>query len=313
MQQHTYSIAIHGGAGTILRSEMTLEKEQAYKQALQTALSAGEAILKQKGNALDAVEAAIIELENCPLFNAGKGAVFTHEETHEMDASIMRGDNLMAGAVAGIKHIKNPIQLSRKVMENSEHVMLCGEGALTFAKKMGFEFTTVEYFFTEQRHEQWKKAILEDKVALDHNIKTGEKKFGTVGAVALDLHGNLAAGTSTGGMTNKKFGRVGDSPIIGAGTYANNAQCAVSCTGHGEYFIKAVVAYDVFCLMEYKNLSLKEACHIVVKDKLVKMGGEGGLIAVDKLGNISLCFNSEGMYRASAGMNQETMIAIYGD
>lgn len=313
MQQHTYSIAIHGGAGTILRSEMTLEKEQAYKQALQTALSAGEAILKQKGNALDAVEAAIIELENCPLFNAGKGAVFTHEETHEMDASIMRGDNLMAGAVAGIKHIKNPIQLSRKVMENSEHVMLCGEGALTFAKKMGFEFTTDEYFFTEQRHEQWKKAILEDKVALDHNIKTGEKKFGTVGAVALDLHGNLAAGTSTGGMTNKKFGRVGDSPIIGAGTYANNAQCAVSCTGHGEYFIKAVVAYDVFCLMEYKNLSIEEACHIVVKDKLVKMGGEGGLIAVDKLGNISLCFNSEGMYRASAGMNQETMIAIYGD
>jgi beta-aspartyl-peptidase (threonine type) len=313
MQQHTYSIAIHGGAGTILRSEMTLEKEQAYKQALQTALSAGEAILKQNGNALDAVEAAIIELENCPLFNAGKGAVFTHEETHEMDASIMRGDNLMAGAVAGIKHIKNPIQLSRKVMENSEHVMLCGEGALTFAKKMGFEFTTDEYFFTEQRHEQWKKAILEDKVALDHNIKTGEKKFGTVGAVALDLHGNLAAGTSTGGMTNKKFGRVGDSPIIGAGTYANNAQCAVSCTGHGEYFIKAVVAYDVFCLMEYKNLLLEEACHIVVKDKLVKMGGEGGLIAVDKLGNISLCFNSEGMYRASAGMNQETMIAIYGD
>jgi len=313
MQQHTYSIAIHGGAGTILRSEMTLEKEQAYKHALQTALNAGEAILKQKGNALDAVEAAIIELENCPLFNAGKGAVFTHEETHEMDASIMRGDNLMAGAVAGIKHIKNPIQLSRKVMENSEHVMLCGEGALNFAKKMGFEFTTDEYFFTEQRHEQWKKAILEDKVALDHNIKTDEKKFGTVGAVALDLHGNLAAGTSTGGMTNKKFGRVGDSPIIGAGTYANNAQCAISCTGHGEYFIKAVVAYDVFCLMEYKNLSLEEACHLVVKDKLVKIGGEGGLIAVDKLGNISLCFNSEGMYRAGAGMNQETLIAIYGD
>jgi beta-aspartyl-peptidase (threonine type) len=312
MNESTYSIAIHGGAGTILRSEMTLEKEVAYKEALTKAITAGEQILKQKGNALDAVEVAIIELENHPLFNAGKGAVFTHDETHEMDASIMRGDNLMAGAVAGIKNIKNPIQLSRKVMENSEHVMLCGDGAAAFAKKMGFEFTDDAYFYTEQRHEQWKKAILEDKVALDHNIKTDEKKFGTVGAVALDRHGNLAAGTSTGGMTNKKFGRVGDSPIIGAGTYANNAQCAVSCTGHGEFFIKAVVAYDVFCLMEYKQLTLEEACKIVVKEKLVKIGGEGGLIAVDKFGNISLCFNSDGMYRASVGMNQELLVAIYG-
>jgi beta-aspartyl-peptidase (threonine type) len=313
MSKPTYSIAIHGGAGTILRAEMTLEKEIAYKQALTNAITKGELILKQKGTALDAVEAAIIELENNPLFNAGKGAVFTHDETHEMDASIMRGDNLMAGAVAGIKNIKNPIQLSRKVMENSEHVMLCGEGATAFAKKMGFEFIDDEYFYTEQRHEQWKKAILEDKVALDHNIKTDEKKFGTVGAVALDLHGNLAAGTSTGGMTNKKYGRVGDSPIIGAGTYANDAQCAVSCTGHGEFFIKAVVAYDVFCLMEYKQLSLEEASRIVVKEKLVKIGGEGGLIAVDKFGNISLCFNSDGMYRASAAMNQAMLVAIYGD
>ena len=312
MQNNTYSLAIHGGAGTILRSEMTLEKEAAYKQALTTAIKAGEHILKQHGSALDAVETAIVELENNPLFNAGKGAVFTHDETHEMDASIMRGDNLMAGAVAGIRNIKNPIHLSRKVMENTEHVMLCGEGAATFAKKMGFEFTPDDYFFTEQRHEQWKKAVLEDKVALDHNIKTDEKKFGTVGAVALDLHGNLAAGTSTGGMTNKKYGRVGDSPIIGAGTYANNLQCAVSCTGHGEFFIKAVVAYDVFCLMEYKQLTLEEACKIVVKEKLVKIGGEGGLIAVDKLGNISLCFNSDGMYRASVGSHQDLMVAIYG-
>ncbi len=313
MVTETYSIAIHGGAGTILRSEMTLEKEMAYKAALTTAIKAGEQILKQKGSAIDAVEVAITSLENNPLFNAGKGAVFTHDETHEMDASIMRGDNLMAGAVAGIKNIKNPIQLSRKVMENSEHVMLCGEGAATFAKKMGFEFTPDSYFFTEQRHQQWQNAVLEDKVALDHNIKTDEKKFGTVGAVALDMHGNLAAGTSTGGMTNKKFGRVGDSPIIGAGTYANNAQCAVSCTGHGEFFIKAVVAYDVFCLMEYKQLSLAEACHIVVKEKLVKIGGEGGLIAVDKAGNISLCFNSDGMYRASVGAQQDLLVAIYGD
>ncbi len=313
MDTQTYSIAIHGGAGTILRSAMTPEKEIAYKNALTTAIQAGELILKQKGSALDAVEVAITSLENNPLFNAGKGAVFTHDETHEMDASIMRGDNLMAGAVAGIKNIKNPIQLSRKVMENSEHVMLCGEGAATFAKKMGFEFTPDSYFFTEQRHQQLQNAVLEDKVALDHNIKTDEKKFGTVGAVALDMHGNLAAGTSTGGMTNKKFGRVGDSPIIGAGTYANNIQCAVSCTGHGEFFIKAVVAYDVFCLMEYKQLSLAEACHIVVKEKLVKIGGEGGLIAVDKAGNISLCFNSDGMYRASVGAQQDLLVAIYGD
>jgi beta-aspartyl-peptidase (threonine type) len=313
MAQNKYSIAIHGGAGTILRNEMTNEKELAYKSALTIAIQQGENILKQNGKAIDAVEAAIIALEDHPLFNAGKGAVFTHNETHEMDASIMRGDNLMAGAVAGIKNIKNPIQLSRMVMENSEHVMLCGEGAAAFAKKMGFEFVDDAYFYTEQRHQQWQKAIVEDKVALDHNIKTDEKKFGTVGAVALDMHGNLAAGTSTGGMTNKKYGRVGDSPIIGAGTYANNAQCAISCTGHGEFFIKAVVAYDVFCLMEYKQLSLEEACRIVVKDKLVKIGGEGGLIAVDKLGNISLCFNSDGMYRASAGSHQDLLVAIYAD
>ncbi len=313
MVTQTYSIAIHGGAGTILRSAMTLEKEMAYKTALTESIKAGELILKQNGSALDAVEVAITSLENNPLFNAGKGAVFTHDETHEMDASIMRGDNLMAGAVAGIKNIKNPIQLSRKVMENSEHVMLCADGAAAFAKKMGFEFTPDSYFFTEQRHQQWQSAVLEDKIALDHNIKTDEKKFGTVGAVALDMHGNLAAGTSTGGMTNKKFGRVGDSPIIGAGTYANNLQCAVSCTGHGEFFIKAVVAYDVFCLMEYKQLSLEEACRIVVKEKLVKIGGEGGLIAVDKAGNISLCFNSDGMYRASVGAQQDLLVAIYGD
>ena len=313
MVPKTYSIAIHGGAGTILRSAMTPEKEIAYKNALTEAIKAGELILKQSGSALDAVEVAITSLENNPLFNAGKGAVFTHDETHEMDASIMRGDNLMAGAVAGIKNIKNPIQLSRKVMENSEHVMLCADGAAAFAKKMGFEFTPDSYFYTKQRHQQWQSAVLEDKIALDHNIKTDEKKFGTVGAVALDMHGNLAAGTSTGGMTNKQFGRVGDSPIIGAGTYANNLQCAVSCTGHGEFFIKSVVAYDVFCLMEYKQLSLEEACRIVVKEKLVKIGGEGGLIAVDKAGNISLCFNSDGMYRASVGAQQDLLVAIYGD
>ncbi len=313
MSLNTYNIAIHGGAGTILRSEITHETEALYKQALTEAIQKGEAILKKRGTAIDAVQEAVVSLENCPLFNAGKGAVFTHEETHELDASIMRGDNLMAGAVAGVKKVKNPIVLARKVMENTEHVLLCGDGAQKFAQLSGVEIESESYFYNELRHKQWQKAIAHDRIALDHDITLDDKKFGTVGAVALDFHGNLAAATSTGGLTNKKFGRVGDSPIIGAGTYANNAQCAVSCTGHGEYFIKAVVAYDVYCLMEYRQLSLKEACHLVVHDKLVKIGGEGGLIAVDKNGAICLSFNSEGMYRASVGLTQDLHVAIYND
>lgn len=303
-----FALAIHGGAGTILKSTMTPEKELAYTNALTDALRAGEAILKKGGASLDAVEQAIISLENNPLFNAGKGAVFTNDGKNEMDASIMNGKDLTAGAVAGVRNIKNPIALSRAVMEKSEHVLLAGTGAEAFAKSIGAEFADDAYFFTQQRFDQLQQAKESGTVIMDH---TEEKKFGTVGAVALDVHGNLAGGTSTGGMTNKKFGRAGDSPIIGAGTYANNKTCAISCTGHGEFFIRAVVAYDISCLMEYKGLSLKEACDVVVMDKLVKLGGEGGLIALDAKGNIELPFNSDGMYRGKISSDTDIYIGIY--
>ncbi len=305
-----YAIAIHGGAGTILRSIMTPEKETAYKKALEDAIVAGETILKKGGSSLNAVENAIRSLEDNPLFNAGKGAVFTHDGKNEMDASIMTGKDLMGGACAGVQNIKNPISLARAIMEKSEHVFMAGSGAQEFAKKNNIEFMPDDYFFTEARFEQLKKAKETDSIVMDHN---DEKKFGTVGAVALDLQGNLAAGTSTGGMTNKKHGRVGDTPILGAGTYANNNTCAISCTGHGEFFIRAVVAYDISCLMEYKGLSLKQACDKVVMDKLVKIGGEGGLIALDAKGNIELPFNSEGMYRASKKSDGGIYIGIYKD
>ena len=311
---HNYALAIHGGAGTILKSTMTPEKELAYKTGLQDAIEAGESILKSGGSAFDAVESAIIQLENNPLFNAGKGAVFTNTGTHEMDASIMNGKDLMAGAIAGVQGVKNPISLARAVMEKSEHVLLTGNGAMDFAKKVNAPFENEDYFFVQLRYDQLQQAKQSNSMILDHTedkIEHGEKKFGTVGCVALDLQGNLAAGTSTGGMTNKKFGRVGDSSIIGAGTYANNNTCAISCTGHGELFIRSVVAYDISCLMEYKNLSLKEACDLVVMDKLVKIGGEGGLIALDAKGNIVLPFNSEGMYRASKKQNEDIFIGIY--
>jgi beta-aspartyl-peptidase (threonine type) len=309
-----YAIALHGGAGTILRSHLTPEKELAYKTALGEALEVGESILKKGGNALDAIEQTVISLENCPLFNAGKGAVFTYDGKHEMDASIMSGIDLSAGAVSGINHVKNPVKLARAIMEKTEHVYLSGNGALEFAHKIKAELENDDYFYVQMRHDQWKEAQKSDGVFLDHNLQqneNGEKKFGTVGAVALDVHGNLAAATSTGGMTNKKFGRVGDSPIIGAGTYANNATCAISCTGHGEFFIRSIVAYDISCLMEYAGLSLKQACDKVVKDKLVKIGGEGGLVAVDKFGNIELSFNSEGMYRAMKTSESDAYVGIY--
>ncbi|MEO8761305.1 MAG: isoaspartyl peptidase/L-asparaginase [Bacteroidia bacterium] len=309
-----YAIAIHGGAGTILKSTMTAEKEQAYKAALQDAINAGEAILKQGGSSFDAVELAIKSMENNPLFNAGKGAVFTNMGKNEMDASIMNGKDLMAGAVAGVTNIKNPISLARAVMEKSEHVFLAGAGALEFAKKVNAQFENDDYFFVQMRYDQLQKAKESDTMVLDHTedkFENGEKKFGTVGAVAIDVNGNLAAGTSTGGMTNKKYGRVGDSPMIGAGTYANNNTCAISCTGHGELFIRSVVAYDISCLMEYKGLTLKQACDLVVMDKLVKIGGEGGLIAMDNKGNIELPFNSEGMYRAKKSSDSDLFIGIY--
>jgi beta-aspartyl-peptidase (threonine type) len=309
-----YGIAIHGGAGTILKSTMTPEKEVAYTEALRDAIVAGENVLKEGGTSLIAVEMAIRSLENNPLFNAGRGAVFTNKGKNEMDASIMDGKDLMAGSVAGVTNIVNPISLAKAVMEKSEHVFLTGAGALEFAKKVGAETAEDDYFYVQMRYDQLQQAKESDGVFLDHTedkFENGEKKFGTVGCVALDIHGNIAAGTSTGGMTNKKYGRVGDSSVIGAGTYANNNTCAISCTGHGEFFIRSVVAYDISCLMEYKGLSLKEACDIVVMDKLVKIGGEGGLIAIDKEGNIELPFNSEGMYRAKKSSDSDVFIRIY--
>jgi len=311
-----YAIAIHGGAGTILRTNMTNEIEQKYKTALNESILAGENILLNSGLAIDAVEAAIRSLENNPLFNAGKGSVFSNEGEHELDASLMNGKDLMAGAVAGVKNVKNPITLAKSVMQHSNHVFMAGHGAEVFAKQLNIEMAPNEYFYEQMRYDQLIQAKANDRIDLDHvdnKFENGEKKFGTVGAVALDVFGNISAGTSTGGMTNKKHGRVGDTPIIGAGTYANNQTCAVSCTGHGEFFIRSVVAYDISCLIEYKGFSLKEACNLVVKDKLVKIGGEGGLIALDAEGNIELCFNSEGMYRASKKSNEDVYLGIYKD
>jgi beta-aspartyl-peptidase (threonine type) len=305
-----FSIAIHGGAGTILRSSMTPEKEQAYKEALQTALNIGYSILEMGGTSLDAVEQAVRSLEDCPLFNAGRGSVFTADGTHEMDASIMDGKTLNAGAVAGVHGVKNPVTLSRLIMEKSGHVMLAAKGAVDFAKQMGCEFRDAEYFYDEFRFNQWQEVKGSDTFQLDHAAKKDEK-FGTVGAVALDKAGNLAAATSTGGMTNKRFGRIGDSPVIGSGTYANNNTCAVSCTGSGEFFLRTVVAYDVSCLMEYKGLSLAEATKETVQKRLLNIGGDGGLIAVDAKGNISLEFNTEGMYRACKNSKGLEEISIY--
>ncbi len=309
MSEQTFSLALHGGAGTILRSTMTPELQSRYESGLKAALDAGYAILENGGAALDAVETAVKSLEDFPLFNAGRGAVFTYEGAHELDAAIMDGRNLGCGAVAGARGIANPVSLARAVMERSEHVLLAGEGAVAFAKAQGFEILAEDYFYTAQRYEQLQEAIAAGKMQLDHS----EKKFGTVGAVARDAQGNLAAATSTGGMTAKRWGRVGDSPIIGAGTWASNETCAVSCTGHGEFFIKAVVGHDIDCLMRYKGLTLMEACDLVVMDKLVKLGGEGGLVAVDSAGNIAMPFNSEGMYRACRSSKGPETLRIYRD
>lgn len=304
-------IAIHGGAGTILKSKMSPEKEKNYKRSLEEALLEGWKILNSGKSSLDAVERAVEILENNPLFNAGKGSVFTHEGKHEMDASIMDGKTLNAGCVSSVCNIRNPVILSRKIMEKSDFVYLNGKGAEEFAAKHNLVFEKDEYFFDEYRYDQYLKAIKIDKVTLDHSDDSKTKKFGTVGAVALDSKGNLAAATSTGGMTNKKFGRIGDSPIIGAGTYANNSTCAVSCTGNGEYFIRSVSAYDVSALMEYKNISLEEAADMVVMTKLKAIKGEGGLIAIDKDNNISMTFNSKGMYRASIKSGKDIEVKIY--
>ena len=307
----TFSIALHGGAGTIVRSLITAEQEQAYRAGLDAALAAGYAVLAQNGSALDAVRAATVELENNILFNAGRGAVFGKDGSQELDASIMDGKTLEAGAVAAVKNIPNPVELAYAVMKKSPHVLLIGKGANDFASHIGMDTKPDDYFFSEFRHAQWQQVKDEDGTSLDHNVALKDKKFGTVGAVACDVHGNLAAATSTGGMTNKQWGRVGDSAIIGAGTYANNNTCAISCTGHGELFIRAVTAYDVSCLMEYRGLSLAEAMRVVVHEKLVAIGGEGGMIGVDAKGNVSMQFNSEGMYRAMQSSAGQKEISIY--
>jgi beta-aspartyl-peptidase (threonine type) len=267
--------------------------------------------LKKNGTATEAVAQAVVSLEDNALFNAGKGAVFNHIGGHELDAAIMQGADLKAGTVCGVSDVRNPVLLAKAVMEHSEHVMMAGNGALEFAKQQGLRIEEEPYFYTEQRYRQWQEIKGTENFQLDHSDVKNEKKFGTVGAVAMDHHGHLAAATSTGGMTNKKYGRIGDSPVIGSGTYANDATCAISCTGHGELFLRSVVAYDISCLMAYKSLSLKEACDLVVYEKLVKIGGEGGLIAIDHFGNIEMPFNSEGMYRARIDRQGNMEIKIY--
>jgi beta-aspartyl-peptidase (threonine type) len=312
-----YAIAIHGGAGTIRAADLTAEQDAAYRAALDSALQIGEKVLQGGGAAIDAVEQTIRFLEDSPLFNAGRGAVFTHEGRNELDASIMQGKDLSAGAVAGITIVRHPIAAARAVMEQSPHVMLTGQGAEQFAREKGLEIVDPSYFFTQQRWDALQRAKAEEATRLDHDGPQGSRrpsrtdyKFGTVGCVALDRAGNLVAGTSTGGMTNKRWNRVGDAPVIGAGTYANNETCAVSCTGHGEYFIRWAVAHDVSALMAYKGLSLEAAAGEVINGKLKAAGGEGGLIAVDAQGNITMPFNSEGMYRGYAKPG-ERVVAIY--
>ncbi|MDI6767637.1 MAG: isoaspartyl peptidase/L-asparaginase [Bacteroidota bacterium] len=311
-------IVIHGGAGTILKSNMTPELEKEYSEKLAEALHEGYGILKNSGTSIEAVEATLRIMEDSPLFNAGKGAVFTHEGTNELDASIMDGRTLNAGAVAAVKHIKNPITLAKIVMEKSWHVMLAGDGAEKFAQEQGIPLVPSDYFYTERRWKQLQQLIDKDS-RHDDSLKLEKKKnppndtikeHGTVGCVAIDKFGNIAAGTSTGGMTNKRFGRIGDSPIIGAGNYANNKTCGVSGTGDGEYFIRLNVAKDISDLMEYRNMSVKEAAETVI-NKLTKLGGTGGVIALDINGNIAMPFNTSGMYRGYIDGNGKPIVMIY--
>ena len=299
-EKQEWAIVIHGGAGGMTRENLTPELEKQYRESLLVAMNTGKKILAEGGSSLDAVEQTIRTMEDNPLFNAGKGAVFTHEGRNELDAAIMDGSNLAAGAVAGVTDIKNPITAARKVMTNSPHVMLAGQGASQFAKEQGLEIVPPSYFYTEKQFN-----------ALQEMLK--KEKNGTVGCCALDKNGNLSAGTSTGGMTGKRYNRIGDSPIIGAGTYANNSTCAVSATGHGEYFIRWTVAHDISALMEYKGLTLREASELVINDKLVKAGGSGGVICLDKSGNVSMSFNSSGMFRGFATADGKEGIFIYKD
>jgi len=318
--KNEFAIIIHGGAGTILKKNMTTEKETAYKAKLEEAVKVGYTILKNGGTSQEAVMKTIQVMEESPLFNAGKGAVFTHEETNELDASFMDGKTLNAGAIAGVTTVKSPIELAIKVMTDSEHVMLSGKGAAVFAKEKGLEIVDPSYFYTERRFKSLQRIKDKEKTELDHDedkkaafydadIKNA--KFGTVGCVALDKNGNIAAGTSTGGMTNKRWGRIGDAPIIGSGTYANNKTCGVSSTGWGEYFIRSQVAYDISAQMEYQNKTLKEATTDVIQNKLTKLGGTGGVVALDKNGNMSFEFNTAGMYRASMNDKGKLVVKIY--
>ncbi len=312
-----FALALHGGAGTIARATLTPALEADYRAALAAALAIGTALLAQGAPALDAVEATVRSLEDCPLFNAGRGAVFTHEGHHEMDAALMDGASRRAGAVAGVRQVQNPIRAARLVMEATEHVLLAYPGADELAREHGLPMQPPAYFFTQPRFDQLQAAIAAGRMQLDHAAGPTPPadpnwKKGTVGAVARDQRGHLAAATSTGGMTNKRYSRIGDTPLIGAGTWADE-RCAISCTGHGEFFMRAVVGHDVACLMAYKGLSLEEACRVVVHDKLAPVGGEGGLIAVDAAGYLALPFNSAGMYRASRNAAGEQQIAIYGD
>ena len=318
-KQSEFAIIIHGGAGTILRGNLSKKKEKAYRGKLEEAIRTGYTILKNGGTSQLAVVKTIQVMEASPLFNAGKGAVFTHEETNELDASFMDGETLNAGAVAGVKNVKSPIELAVKIMTDSEHVMLSGEGASIFAKEKGLEMVDPAYFYTERRFKSLQRIKNRAKTKLDNNDKKAafydsdikNAKFGTVGCVALDKNGNIAAGTSTGGMTNKRWGRIGDAPIIGSGTYANNKTCGVSSTGWGEYFIRSQVAYDISAQMEYQKKTLKEATKDVIQNKLTKLGGTGGVVALDNKGNMSFEFNTAGMYRASMNDAGELVLKIY--
>src|SRR5882724_2121675 len=313
-----YTLVIHGGAGTILKEDMTPDLEAAYLSGLEDGLTTGYAVLEEGGTAVNAVKAALVVMEDNMLFNAGRGSVFTKKGVQEMDAAIMDGIDLSAGAVAGVRNVRNPIELAAEVMMNSNHVFLSGKGANDFAIKQGIKLEPDEFFFSQFRYDQWKAIRDSDNYSLDHTHQGLEelmkdKKFGTVGAVACDMDGNIAAATSTGGMTNKKYGRIGDSPLIGCGTYANNKTCAISCTGHGEPFIRAVAAHDVSCLMEYKGLSLHDAMDEVVNNKLLQMDGEGGMIGVDAAGNVAMVLNSAGMYRGMRNSDGVDYVKIYHD
>jgi len=314
-EPNSFSIVIHGGAGGVTRENFNEEQQNAYREKLQEALNAGYAVLEKGGISLDAVQAAINVMEDSPLFNAGKGAVFNSEGNQEMDASIMDGETLNCGAVAGVNHIKNPILAARIVMDKSEHVMLSGKGAEHMVSQFGIEMVDSTYFFTEKRYNELKKIQGTEKIQLDHsnamNHLMDNHKFGTVGAVAIDKNGNIAAGTSTGGLTNKKYGRIGDSPIIGAGTYANNLTCGISATGTGEYFIRTVAAHEVSNLIQYKGLTPKEALHEVLFNQIGKLGGEGGMILIDKNGDISWDFNSDGMFRGYKKSTGENVVEMF--